>query len=127
MELQRVVTIVESLAAGVDPETGTNIPNAVFHTPDVIRALVAAAALLRERGDTPSATTPNRNRPAAAGQRWSDEEDSLLCHSFDGGTAIADLARQHGRSAAAITLRLVKLGRIDPATVKVRERGARVA
>ncbi len=127
MELQRVVTIVESLAAGVDPETGTRIPHDAFHKPDVIRALVAAAALLKERGDTASATAASRNGPPAAGQRWSDEEDSLLCHSFDGGTSIADLARQHGRSAAAITLRLVKLGRIDPATVKMRERGARVA
>lgn len=124
MELQRVITIVQSLAAGVDPETGMNIPHDVFHTPDVIRALFAAAALLKERGDTPSGIAPTRSRPAAAGRRWNDEEDSLLCHSFDGGTSIADLSHQHGRSAAGITLRLVKLGRMDPATVKVRARVA---
>ena len=46
MELQRVVTIVESLAAGVDPDTGNSIPSDVFHTPDVIRALFAAATVM---------------------------------------------------------------------------------
>lgn len=123
MELQRVVSIVESLAAGVDPATGTNIPHDLFQTPDVIRALFTAANLLKQRADAPASTS----RPAAAGQRWSDEEDSLLCHEFDGGTPVAEIARQHGRTSGAITSRLVKLGRIDPETVKVRDRGARMA
>jgi hypothetical protein len=113
MELQRVVTIVESLAAGVDPETGASLPHEVFRTPDVVRALSEAATLLK-----------GRPRPAAAGQRWTEEEDSLLCHAFDGGTAVPEIARQHGRSTAAITLRLVKLGRIDADSVKVRARAS---
>jgi hypothetical protein len=117
MELQRVVTIVESLAAGVDPDTGAHLAHDVFQAPEVVQALGVAANLLKERG----------SRPAAAGQRWTDDEDSLLCHAFDGGTPVPDIARQHGRSTAAITLRLVKLGRIDADTVKVRDRGSRVA
>jgi hypothetical protein len=40
---------------------------------------------------------------------------------------IAQMALQHGRTSGAITSRLVKLGRIDPAAVKTRERGARAA
>jgi hypothetical protein len=38
----------------------------------------------------------------------------------------AQIALQHGRTSGAITTRLVKLGRIDPAMVKSRDRGARV-
>jgi hypothetical protein len=102
MELQHVVSIVESLAAGAEPGS------------DVGVALTTAAGLLKQRETA---------RPAAAGQRWSEEEDALLAHEFDGGMAVADIARQHGRTKAAITLRLVKLGRLDADTVKVRERG----
>ena len=102
MELQQVVSIVESMAAGVDPASDAGV------------ALTTAAGLLRQR---------ETNRPAAAGQRWSEEEDALLAHEFDGGMAVADIARQHGRTKTAITLRLVKLGRLDPDAVKARERG----
>jgi hypothetical protein len=110
MELQQVVSIVESLANGVDPGSGAPI---AFHSPDVPQALTAAAGILRTR---------EGNRPAAAGQRWSEDEDALLCHEFDGGTPIADIAKQHGRSRGAITLRLVKLGRIEEESVKLRQR-----
>lgn len=110
MELQRVVSIVESLAAGVDPTSGAHV---TFHSPDVSRALSTAATLLKREG----------GRPAAAGQPWSEEEDALLAHEFDGGMPVADIARQHGRSKKAITLRLVRLGRIDPDSVSIRGRG----
>src|SRR5688572_12192789 len=99
MELQQVVSIVESLAAGTEPGSDAGV------------ALTTAAGLLKQRENT---------RPAAAGQRWSEEEDALLAHEFDGGMAVADIARQHGRTKAAITLRLVKLGRLDADTVKMR-------
>ena len=42
------------------------------------------------------------------------------------GMAIADIARQHGRTRGSITSRLVKLGRIDVSAVRTRERGARL-
>lgn len=117
MERQQVITVLESLANGVDPASGAN----VMHSADTVRALAAAATLLR--------SAPARINPkfASAGTAWSAEEDARLAQEFDSGMTIAQMALGHGRTSGAITARLVKLGRIDPATVKSRDRGARVA
>src|SRR5690349_7935781 len=64
-----------------------------------------------------------RQQPASAGARWTDEEDAQLAGEFDSGLPIAAIANAHGRSRSAITLRLVKLGRIDAATIQTRQRG----
>ena len=116
MERQQVITVLESLANGVDPSSGAN----VHHSPDTVRALVAATTLLK--------TAPARVNPkfASAGSAWSAEEDQRLTQEFDSGMTVAQMALGHGRTSGAITARLVKLGRIDPATVKSRDRGARV-
>lgn len=113
MERDQIVAVLESFTHGLDPAAPVVISE------DVTRALTAAASMLKDGGATAKA------RPQAAGSRWSDEEDALLCHEFDGGMSVAEIARQHGRTSNSITLRLVKLGRIDPQTVTVRERGSR--
>lgn len=102
MQVEQVLSILDSLAAGGSPE--------LFASADAQQAISTAAALLK-------------GRPAAAGARWSDEEDARLVAEFDGGTAIPEIARLHGRSRAAITLRLVKLGKLEESSVKVRGRG----
>ena len=102
MQVEQVVSILDSLAAGVSPE--------LLQSGDAQQAIRTAAALLK-------------SRPAAAGARWSDDEDARLVAEFDGGTAVPEIARLHGRSRAAITLRLVKLGKLDESSVKVRGRG----
>jgi len=89
-----------------------------------VRALFTASSLLKGE------PVPERQRRrattalTAAGSAWSSEEDQRVCAEYDGGMTIAQIALQHGRSSGAITTRLVKLGRIDPATVKSRDRGA---
>jgi hypothetical protein len=128
MNRDEIIKVVESLANGLDPSTGARIPHDAFHDADTVRALFAAGALLK--GDN-VATSPGR-RPAsttlaAAGERWSEEEDARLCREFDASMTIGQIALQHGRTSGAITSRLVKLGRIDPTTVKSRDRGARMA
>ncbi|HEX7809966.1 MAG TPA: hypothetical protein VF608_14615 [Thermoanaerobaculia bacterium] len=119
MDRQEVIGVLESLANGLDPATGARIPLDAFHSADSVRALFTATALLRE--------SPERKpvKRAAAGSPWNADEESRLGQEFDAGMSIAQIALQHGRSSGAITSRLVKLGRIDPATVTVRERGAR--
>jgi hypothetical protein len=126
MERNQVLTTLDSLANGLDPTTGARIPHDLFASPDVIRALFTAASLLRSADGEETPAPRAGSRPTAAGQRWTEQEDALLCHAFDGGTPVADIARQHGRTKGAITLRLVKLGRIDPETVKTRERGVQL-
>jgi hypothetical protein len=41
-----------------------------------------------------------------AGDSWDDAEDNLLCKEFD--TALAQMARNHGRSIGAIQSRLAR-------------------
>ena len=128
MDRQQVITVLESLANGVDPQTGAPIMYDAFHAADTVRALFTATTLLKADEATPSS---KRRRESvtltSAGTPWNAEEDERLCREFDAGMTTAQIALQHGRTSGAITSRLVKLGRIDPATVKSRDRGARAA
>src|SRR5688572_18927328 len=128
MDRQQVITILDSLADGIDPSTGSRIPYEAFHTADAVRALFAASALLKSEGGPRKQAGGSRNTTAftSAGTAWSAEEDARLSHEFDSGMTVAQIALQHGRTSGAITSRLVKIGRLDPSTVKVRDRGAQV-
>ena len=126
MEKTQVASILRSLASGVDP-TSNRAANEVFAQPDVIRALFIAAELVEEvsganGGGAHTSEEQRAARPAAAGVRWTDDEDARLCRQFDDGLAISEIAAQHGRTRGAITSRLVKLGRLDPESVRPRER-----
>ena len=107
MNRDEIITVLETLANGAGED--------VLRQPGTVQALVAASSMLRRRA------------AASAGTRWTEEEDARLCSEHDAGMSVAQMALAHGRSSSAITLRLVKLGRVDAAAVKPRERGARVA
>ena len=119
MLLEHVVSILESLANGIDPATDTEIPDSTFRSPEVIRALFTAAAMLQRRPDDAALS---RSRPAAAGRRWTDEEDADLCNEYDAGLTFSAIAQKHTRTTGAIMSRLVKLGRIDAETLSPRMR-----
>jgi len=104
MDRERVITVLESLA-----ET--------LHDGDAVRALLTASTLLKQQ---------KGRKLTAAGAPWTSEEDARLCNEFDAMMTTAQIALLHGRSSGAITSRLVKLGRIDPAQVQSRDRGLRV-
>jgi hypothetical protein len=106
MDRQQVIAVLESLANGNDPSTGARIPGETFHSADTVRALFAAASLLKgaRNGNT---------KFVAAGTPWSSEEDSRLGQELDRGMTIAQIALGHGRTSGAITSRLVKLGKIE--------------
>jgi len=104
MDANEALPIVRSLADGRDPQSGAPLPQeSVFHQPQVIRALFAAAAVLEL----------SASKPAAAGGPWSSEEEQKLVGQFDAGIAPADIAQAHGRTRGAIISRLVKLGKIS--------------
>jgi len=113
MDRNEIITALEGLA--------TQYPN----TPTAA-ALRSATTLLRDHDCAAFAHVrkPNPNLPAA-GQRWTDDEDARLARELDSGMSVAQIALAHGRTSGGITLRLVKLGRIDPSTVQVRERGGK--
>jgi hypothetical protein len=128
MDRPEVIRVLESLANGVDPGSGARIPIDAFHGPDTVRALFTASALLAgENGSETRRAPAGSTKLTAAGARWTEEEDARVCAEFDAGMTVAQIALEHGRSSGGITLRLVKLGRIDPATVKLRDRASRAA
>ena len=55
----------------------------------------------------------SNNTPSNAGKFWSPREDNVLCARYDTGASIFDLASKHGRTQGAITIRLVKLGKLQ--------------
>ena len=59
---------------------------------------------------------------SGSAEKMARAERNDLVHEFDGGVPVAEIAQQHGRSRAAINLRLVKLGKIDAESAGVRER-----
>ena len=102
--------LLERLASGVDPSTGEAFgAGSPYQRPEVIRALYAALEELRQR----PRTERDPNRPARAGQPWTEEEEQRLLEQFDAGDKEPEIARKLNRTPGAITARLVKLGRID--------------
>lgn len=116
MDRNQVITVLECLANGIDPASGARIPLEAFHSGDAVRALFTATNLLK-------APAERVTKSPSAGSPWSAEEDERLTREFDSGMTLAQIALAHGRSSSAISLRLVKLGRLEPEKVKTRERG----
>jgi hypothetical protein len=139
MERAHAAKILQSLADGVDPDTGKAFPpQSPYQRADVVRALFAAIEALGApvqdkpvAHDKPAQDKPMQDKAVAdkekktsappsdkpgmenAGRPWSPEEDALLGQSFDAGKTIEVLASEHKRSRFAIEARLVKLGRIE--------------
>lgn len=117
MDETKAMSIVSALANGVNPITGEVFPtNSPYQTAEVVRALFLAARILESRQKARPKTTAADN----AGKPWSVDEDRRLLTAFDSGTAIADLARTHGRTTAGIQARLEKHDRIAPSEPSAR-------
>ena len=123
MERHEIISILHALANGVDPATGHAV-DYMFTGPQVIRALFGAADLLTHYPVTDAESPPERHKTlVSAGTRWSHEEDTALSCEYQAGTTIAEIAKTHGRTPTAITMRLTKLGLIiDNANVALEAR-----
>jgi hypothetical protein len=110
MEIQEAVTVIRSLAGGVDPENGQALEaGSLCRRPQVVRALnraLGALVQLQQRA---------QNRPANAGRYWSREEDAQVCAEVRKGIDFHEIAKAHNRSVGSIVARLVKLGEIKAA------------
>ena len=103
-------SIIETLANGVDPETGEVLSaQSVFNNPQVIRALFIATNALDGLAKREKQA---KTLPGNAGNAWSETEDSSLLSAFDAGGSIKDISAKHGRTEGAIASRLIRLGRI---------------
>jgi hypothetical protein len=112
MSPQEAQRIVDSLAHGVDPESGEVLSgDSPLCSAPVIRALFLASTALTDAGKVRSGKSTNR--PGKAGTPWTTEEDTELATAFDSGTPVRELADKHQRSTGGIRSRLIHLGRIS--------------
>lgn len=110
MNPSEALTVVRSLANGVDPGTGEAFgADSVYQRADIVRALFVAANAL-ERSERFSRRRDDL--PAKAGQPWTEDEDRKLLASFDAGRGLQELAAAHERTQTGIRARLVKYGRL---------------
>jgi hypothetical protein len=120
MEEQKALSIIATLAQGVDPLTGEAFPpGSPYQSPDIVRALFTAARILEgaPRAESANAARPARTRvdpPSNVGKPWSPEEDQRLLSEFERGRTPRELASVHGRTLAGVEARLEKHGRLQP-------------
>ncbi len=108
MDHDKAITILRTLAEGIDPHSGEHFPpDSAYQHPDVVRALYTAAEGLKSK-----TTARARPAPTNAGKPWSTEEDALLLAGFAAGHGIDALAAKHGRSRMGIEARLAKYGKL---------------
>ena len=110
MDQSIALSVVRSLANGVDPETGEVFAaDSVYQRAQTVRALYAAAEALEK---SERFERRKQQLPPKTGEPWTEEEDRKLLASFDAGHALGDLAVAHQRTQTGIRARLVKYGRL---------------
>src|SRR6478735_6696625 len=93
MDAAQALTVVRSLANGVDPESGEVFPpESAYQRPQVVRALYEAASALEriERFERRKSQMPQKT-----GEPWTEDEDRKLLAAFDAGRALQELAAAH--------------------------------
>lgn len=112
MELVEAITILKSLADGLDPQTREALAKeSVYQNADTARALYTALAVVeeaRQREKRKAQLPPN------AGRQWDEAEDHKLSDEFHRGVPFDEMAQVHSRTRGAVISRLVKLGKIHP-------------
>ncbi|HYM33766.1 MAG TPA: hypothetical protein VET48_00150 [Steroidobacteraceae bacterium] len=119
MDDAQALRIISALANGANPITGEVFPpDSPYQSPDIIRALFAAARALESKvpASQSSMHTQRQRNPAIgnAGKSWTAEEDRQLLAAFDAGKSLAELAQIHGRTQGGVRARLEKHGRLEP-------------
>jgi hypothetical protein len=108
---QKARHVLQALIDGVDPNSGTDLPNdTVLNRPDVIRALLASISAL----DAVQARAQRRAQlPAGVGKSWSDDEERQLREEFTNGDPVSVIATKHARTIRAIEARLERIGLLN--------------
>ena len=110
MNNTEALSVIRSLANGVDPENGEVFPaDSPYQRAQTVRALFAAAEALEKQAKVEQR---KRELPAKTGEPWSEDEDRKLLSGFDAGRGLAELAAAHERTQTGVRARLVKYGRL---------------
>ena len=117
MEQDKALSILKTLADGIDPATGEQFPaGSPYQHPDTVRALFWAVQTLsgpvraQKRRATARGNSPTM--PASPGRR---KKTRSWARPSMPARPIEQLAEEHKRSRIAIEARLVKLGKISDA------------
>lgn len=120
MDKEQTLKILNALGNGVHPVTGEMFPaDSPYQHPGVVRALFEAVRAVEGTASDAASRRTTTEAPANTYVRWSAEEEARLAAGFDAGRPVAELARTHNRSRAAIEARLLKLGKIDASALTV--------
>ena len=109
MENREALTVMRALASGIDPESGKTLEaESICRRPQVVKALNRALGALLQLEQR------QQQRPAHAGNYWSQDEDAQVCAEVRRGIDFQEIAKSHNRTVPSIVARLVKLGEIRP-------------
>jgi len=107
MDKDSTLEVLDALAMGIDPVTGEVFSEgSSLQNPEITRALFTAIALIK--GEKTVKKVAERQ-----GLPWEYGEDDKLKQAFNSGAKIADIAKEHQRSAGAIKSRLQKIGLVE--------------
>jgi len=113
MDATQAHDIIEKLALGIDPASGTPLDDSVLQDPTIIRALFMAKSALAAGTERPRDKPGSKRQPvksANAGKKWEAADKDTLRELHRAGTAIRHIALQLGRSHGGIIGQLVKEG-----------------
>jgi uncharacterized protein YuzE/Mor family transcriptional regulator/DNA-binding CsgD family transcriptional regulator len=104
VDTREALRVVQSLAEGRCPVTGTTFPpDSPYRHADVVHALLIAARALEREDD---------RLPEHVGKWWDSKEEQQLCEEFAAGKSIEEIAQIHQRKPKGIRSRLVRFGKI---------------
>ena len=112
----RAKAILQSILQGTDPTTGGELPqDSLLNKTEVLRSIVVAVSALEMAS---ARATRRAMLPRSVGQPWTELEDAILSEEFARGGSVGSIAKAHHRTARAITVRLEKLGLLEPVGVQ---------
>ena len=110
MDAIQSLTIIRSLADGVNPYSGKVLSyNGPYQQPDTVRALHTAIKALEKSRKASAA----KNLPGNSGTPWDKSEERRMVKAYNSGKPIKEIAKRHERTEGAIMSRLVKLGVVE--------------
>lgn len=119
MNQEKIVTIIEALANGIDPITGEMLPdNSPYNQPEVIRALFQVTKLIpkvkKSKRTTEQKQQENLEKglPKNFGLAWLEDDINSVINQYKSNITIDDIAEEQARKSSSIIGLLKKQGTI---------------
>ena len=111
-QYRRARAVLQSLIQGLDPETGTELPqDAIVNRIEINRSMHVAVTAMEQ---AEARMLRRAQLPESVGKTWTDEEEQQLKTEFASAEPIPLIATKHGRTIRAIEARLERLGLLRP-------------